>query len=315
MRQFYQIFTLVLATLSLQSFAGETVDKTLAQGDASTVNVENLRGKVKMIGWDEDIISVQGEVDEKAEELIFEKDGTDINIKVVMPHRLKGHWGEKGSDLIIKIPKQLKLSFVGVSTDVDVANFTKSVQVKTVSGQIEASSLQHYIELTSVSGDINSRDLSGKINLSTVSGDVKDRNSSGRLKMKAVSGTLNTKSSAEEVFANVVSGEIELFLSAVDDIHVSTVSGDIDGKLSLNDNGLLKMSSVSGDMDIEFLNNVQANFRMKSNASGDLVNRLTNDKAQHAKYGPSSKLYFKTGDGSASVKATTVSGSIKISGQ
>nr|WP_241242447.1 DUF4097 family beta strand repeat-containing protein [Thalassotalea sp. G2M2-11] len=189
----------------------------------------------------------------------------------------------------------------------------KSSAIKTVSGNINVNNLAELVDLSSVSGDIKSRGLSGKISISSVSGDIDDRASQGRINLSVISGHLVSHSQAEEVSVNSVSGEVSLTLAKVNELSITTVSGDADARLSLNDNGLLKVDSVSGDISIQFDNNVQASFKMRANAGGDLINRLTDDKVQEAKYGPSSKLYFNTGNGSATVKASTVSGDIKVS--
>lgn len=312
MRNIINICAIALTAFSLQSIAGEKVDKSLAVDGATNISVENLRGKVKILGWNKDEVTVAGEIDDKAERFVFEKDGAFIKVKVVMPHHMKSSWHEKGSNLVIHVPEKLRLDFHGVSTDVIVEGLIKSTEVKTVSGNIKLDSLSDLVEISSVSGDITSENLSGKINLSSVSGDIDDNKSAGRISLQAVSGHLKTRTLAKEVFVNTVSGNIDMDLGEVDELIISTVSGDVEGDLSLNTNGLIKMSSVSGDIDLGFTNDVQASFRMKSNAGGDLVNKITNDKAKHAKYGPSSKLYFATGDGKAAVKASTVSGRLKV---
>jgi DUF4097 and DUF4098 domain-containing protein YvlB len=312
MRNIIKICAIAFTALSLQTVAGEKVDKTLSVDEETNISVENLRGKVKILGWDKNEVSVSGEIDEKAERFVFEKDGGFIKVKVVMPHHMNSSWHEEGSNLVIHMPRKLRLDFSGVSTDVSVEDLTKSTEIKSVSGNIYVDSLSDLIEISSVSGDIRSENLSGKINLTSVSGDIDDKKSQGRIILKAVSGHLKTRTEASEVFVNTVSGEIDMILNDVDELIISTVSGDVDGELSLNNSGRIKMSSVSGDIDLGFTNDVEASFRMRSNAGGDLVNKITSDKAKHAKYGPSSKLYFETGNGKASVKASTVSGRLKV---
>ena len=312
MRNIIKICAIALTAISLQTIAGEKVDKSLSVGGATNISVENLRGKVKILGWDKNEVSVSGEIDDKAERFVFEKDGAFIKIKVVMPHHMNGSWHEKGSNLVINVPRKLRLDFSGVSTDVTVEGLTKSTEIQSVSGNINVDSLSELIEISSVSGDITSKNLSGKINLSSVSGDIDDKQSQGRIILKAVSGHLKTRTQASEVFVNTVSGEIDMILNDIDELIISTVSGDVEGELSLNNSGRIRMSSVSGDIDLGFTNDAQASFSMRSNAGGDLINKITDDKAKHAKYGPSSTLYFETGNGKASVKASTVSGRLEV---
>lgn len=312
MRSLRNYLPLLLLMVTTTSLAGEHVDESMSLGSVKHITIENFRGEVTIIGNSGDTVSVTGELDDKAKGLTFEKSGSRIIIKVEVPHNNHNDWGADGSNLTIEIPQHVRVSFKGVSSDINISNFTNGSEVQTVSGDISAKNLMQQVELATVSGNIESKNLSGKIRLSSVSGDIHDRNSAGRAHFKTVSGSLSSSSSANEISANSVSGDIELRLAEVDELIVSTVSGQFESQLSLNDNGLLKMSSVSGDLDVEFKNDVQASFNLKANAGGDIVNRLTSAKAQRAKYGPSSKLFFETGNASSSVRASTVSGRIAV---
>jgi len=306
---------MVFIGTALPSIAGDTINQTLAIDDVANVRIESLRGQITLSASEGDEVSVKGELDDDAERFVFEREGSHINIKVQMPRHLAQGRNKRGSNLVINIPKHIKVNFVGVSTNVLLNGFSRSVEVKTVSGNIKASHLSTLVELTSVSGNINSHNLSGKIRLSTVSGNINDRDSSGRLNLKAVSGNVVARSRAEEVTVNTVSGDVETELSGVDELFISTISGNYEGNLALNNNGSVKMSSISGNLDIFFDEPVQASFKMNTKAGGRLINKLTAEKAIKAKYGPRAKLNFSTGDASSSVKATTVSGRIKVAGK
>lgn len=295
---------------SFTSIAGEKIDDNLAVGDANTVAIENMSGEITVIGWDNANVSVKGELDDKAEKLTFEQVGNSINIKVELPNH--GSWSSEGSNLTIYMPSTLRMSFDGISSDIKISNLTNSINVKTVSGDVQASKLQQYIELSSVSGNIESENLTGKITLATVSGNIDDKNSTGRLQLQAVSGDISVKSTANEVFVNNVSGSIKLNLDKIDELKLSTVSGDSEVSLHLQDNGITKALSVSGSIELYFQHNVSADFRLKASADGDLHSKLTKQKVQREKYGPSSKLYFQTGDATGSVRVSTVSGDVVV---
>ncbi|GHF82404.1 DUF4097 family beta strand repeat-containing protein [Thalassotalea marina] len=303
---------LAIIAISLPALAGEKVDKSLSAKDVTKVCIDNLRGEVKIKGWSKEQVDVSGELDDETEEFVFEKIGSTIVIKVKVHNNQRNFNDEDGSDLNISVPQNVRVEFNGVSSDFSIADIEGGVEGKSVSGNITASAIKSHAELSTVSGNIDAKDLHGKIQMTSVSGDVNDVSSSGKLKLRSVSGKVDTKSNAKDVDLSVVSGDIEFSLAKVDELEVSSVSGEIEGKLSLNDNGRLEMSTVSGDIDIKFNNDVQASFRLKSNAGGNLVNRITDEKAKEAKYGPSSKLTFATGNASATVKGTTVSGTIRL---
>lgn len=315
MRNIIRLVSLSIALISNMSFAGDRVDKALPLNDANKVIIENQRGNVNIIGTNDKNVSVEGELDEKTEAFIFEHSGATILIKVEMPNNQR-NWRNNsngGSNLTIKIPRQTRVSFNGISSGVNLTGFEEGVDIKTVSGEIKASNLEKIIDINSISGDIESKELSGKIQLSTVSGDIANKQSSGRLLIKSVSGSIKAKSDASEVSAETVSGNIDLTLSKIDELDINTVSGDSEVYLTLNNKGAVKLSSVSGEFNMKFTDEIQANFRLKTNSGGSINNMLTHDKALRGKYTPNEKLSFTTGNGNGSVIATTISGDISLS--
>jgi DUF4097 and DUF4098 domain-containing protein YvlB len=307
----------LLGVFMLPVLAGEKVDQQLPASAENNVEIENIRGNVSIIGWDKEQVSVVGELDDKTEQFIFERRANSILIKVKVP----GHFGHgsfsqgAGSDLTIKLPKHSKMNFSGVSTDVIVENLQQRSEINVVSGSIKASNLANSVDFSTVSGDIISNNLTGKISLATVSGDLRDENSAGRLSLSSVSGNIKANSSATEVNAHAVSGEISLDLANVDLLELQTVSDDVTVNLTLNSNGSIDASSVSGNVSLNFQQDIQASFRVTSNAGGRINNKLSDDKAIEAKYGPGSKLRFETGNGNGSVQVSTVSGNIKLARQ
>jgi DUF4097 and DUF4098 domain-containing protein YvlB len=312
---FQKVIPMMLFTATCTSFAGEHINKSLTLDKVSRVNIENLRGTVTVIGWDKNTITIKGELEDDAEGLVFKQNGSSVKIKVELEKNKHNYWGgnDEGSELTIYMPKNIRVSFDGVSSDINLENLHASAEIKTVSGSIVANNLSDRIELSSVSGDIESKKLSGKISLASVSGDVTDRESSGRLSLRVISGEIYANSTAKEVTVESVSGDIHLALNEVDELSVSNVSGDFAASLSLNGAGVVKMSSVSGSLALKFPKDIQASFKLSASAGGDIINNITSQKAKDAKYGPSSKLRFEKGNGNASVRASTVSGSIEVS--
>jgi DUF4097 and DUF4098 domain-containing protein YvlB len=309
-----KVIPMMLFSVACSSFAGEQIDKSLTLSDVSSVNIENLRGKITVIGWDKNTIAVKGELEDEAEGLLFKQQGSSVKIKVELEKNNNNFFGHhKGSILTVHMPKNIRVSFDGISSDISFENLHASAEGKTVSGNVNAINLSERIELISVSGDIYSKKLSGKVSLSTVSGNIKDRQSSGRLSLRVISGEIDSQSTAKEVEIENVSGDIQISLNEVDELTVSNVSGDFSGSLSLNDGGVVKMSSISGGLALKFQKDVQASFRLSASASGDIINKITRQKANKAKYGPSSTLQFETGSANANVRVSTVSGAINVS--
>lgn len=297
--------------------AGEQVDLNRAASNDNRITIENLRGKVAIIGWDQSQISIKGELDDSARELRYDRQGDDVHITVVMPESFNNSHNNsgQGSDLVIHLPRGSSVEFNGVSSDVSVRQLHRNTDIETVSGEIHARELKDSIRLSTVSGDITTVALSGKSELRTISGEINDEGSSGEIRYNSVSGDIEAKSSSKEVRASVVSGDMVLQLAEVIDAEFKAVNGDLNLSMVLAPQARLKVSSVNGHAKLQFADVPDAHFKISSSAGGRIINRLTDEEPTRAKYGPSSKLRFTTGRGQASVKVTTINGRIELSQQ
>ena len=311
----FKLGLISVGLMSMTAIAGEAIDKTLATSATGFVAVDVQSGKVKLQTWNKNEVKVVGELDDDAEGYEFEVDGNKVFFKVKMPEKRWGKWGSSnsdGSNLEFWLPTASKLKFEGVNVDIDVSGVTGGSMINTVNGDIEAESLSHKVKLETVNGNVSSKNLSGKIGINTVNGEVEDSGSKGQLAIETVNGDISVETEAKELALNNVNADMRLVANKVEDIEISTVNGDLDVELELVEKGRLVFSSVSGDADILFKGNVSADFDIEAHAGGDIDNYITKDKAKDAKYGPSERLRFKVGSGSADVEIDTVSGDIKL---
>lgn len=312
MNKITKVLALTSMFVAAPLFAGDKVSESMSADGVTQVVIDNESGRVDIVGWTENTVSVEGELDDEALEFIFEKNGSTIDIRVEMPKKKRSWSNDEGSVLDIKIPKSLRMSFEGVSTDVFVKDLDNGADIQTVSGDVEAKNIKERTHIGSVSGKLETVNLADKVTLSTVSGNIEDRDSSGRLTLKSVSGEISASSTASEVKAEAVSGDIRLILGTVEDLELNLVSGDAEIEMTIADNAAIRANSVSGDVEVEFKAPVNADFTLNTNAGGSIKNGITSKKAKRAKYGPNSYLDFSVGDGSSSVKVNTVSGDIDV---
>ncbi len=95
------------------------------------------------------------------------------------------------------------------------------------------------------------------------------------------------------------------------DVDLESVSGDLRIKGALATNGEVEASSVSGDVQLEFAGVPDADFDLQA-FSGDLHSCLGNAQPVREKYGPGSKLNFRSGKGGGRVRVDTKSGDISV---
>jgi len=287
---------MTLAALILSpglAFAGESVNESLTADADGIVEIHNVRGTIKVVGWNKDQVEISGELDDLAEKLIFENQGKVTLINIKMPRKNINH-GD-GSNLIINIPIGNRLDMSGVSTDIVVENVSGGVDVRSVSGDVDVINVKKQLFVNTVSGDLTLKKSSGKAKLGTVSGEIE--------------GRFNSK----EVMVNSVSGDIELHLQDFNTLLASNVSGNVWVSGQLNDSGKTRLSSVNGDITLAFDREVNARANISAGPGGEISNHMSSDKVRDI-FPNQQKLKMTLGDGSGGIKIGTVNGSITLRG-
>lgn len=309
-------FTMALGLLVTAQFtslaSAKEVDQTIAVDPGVQVFVDNMRGQVKVMGWDQDSASISGTIDEEATDFIFEKRGNALIVEVKMP-RNQRYYKDNGSDLVLRIPFESVVDANGISSDFTVRDIRQGTRVTTISGDIDASSLDQQVRLKTTSGDISGRKLNGDVELHSVSGDINDANGNQqRGAFQSTSGDVSVVTNAAEIRVESISGDVNLTAELANNVHATSVSGDVSVRVELSDNGRLRGNTVSGNLAVSF--HGEANFRLdaEASASGDIVNRLTDDEPRRPKYGPGASLTMTVGNGSGNVRLNSVSGDIVI---
>ncbi len=282
-----------ILSLSGLAYAGEKVDKSLSADAEGIVEIHNVRGKIRVTGWDKNKIEVSGELDDLAEKLIFERQGKVIIVRVEMPKRNinKGD----GSNLTIHIPKGNRVDFNGVSSDFLIEDVEGGMDVRIVSGDIDIINVHKQLYVSAVSSDITIKNSSGNAKMGTVSGDIKG------------------KFSGKNISADTVSGDLRLHLKDFDSLSAKSVNGDVWVSGQLNDSGNAKLGTVNGDITLAFERAVNARVKVKTGPGGDINNKISDDEVEDI-FPNQQKLQMTLGDGSALIKIGTVNGSVTLKG-
>ncbi len=290
MNKLITFIALIIIPLALS--AGESVSRSLEADPEGTVEVSVIRGKVKLQGWDQSMVKVEGTLDDHAEELIFERDGNQITLKVKIPRELSGG---KGSDLTVHVPLASELEVSGISTDFRVSGTKGAVELNTISGDLVLKGVVGPIDANSISGDVSIKKAAGQVEANTVSGDIK----------------LEGSGKAYEL--TTVSGDVRLTGSLLSHLEGATVSGDIQIRTSLEPTAKIELDSVSGDISLVLSDDIHARFDLETGPGGDIRNELSEQKPVRAKYTGAEALSLKLGSGGGRVKMETFSGTLSLS--
>lgn len=270
----------------------EDINKRLDADPDGHVDISNISGVVEVGGWSRDEVEVTGTLGRNVEELIFERDGDTVTIKVKVP-RKSGRGIE--SDLYIKVPERSSLDIATVSADIDVED---------VSGEKD---------MASVSGDITVEHFGGELDMATVSGDIEvaGDGSEGEVESASVSGDIIFFKIAGTLDVEAVSGDLIVDEGSFSRARMESVNGEILFRAKLQDGGRLAAETVNGDIDVEFDGEVEARFEIET-FNGDIDNCFGPDPQKTSKWSPGLELEFSTGDGDGRVSIASVNGDVSI---
>jgi len=287
-----RLIAIVLGLALAASAAAEDVNRTLDAAADGHVHISNISGSVTVAGWSRDQVEVTGKIGPKVEELIFERSGDKITIKVKVP-RKSGRGVE--SELHVRVPERSSLDVGTVSADIDVTGVLGEQKLEAVSGDIETECDAADVTAGTVSGDV------------VIRGKGKDAETHSA----SVSGDVGLYELAGEVFAESVSGDLIIEDGSFDRASFNVVNGDIVFRSELRKGGKLKAETVNGEVELRFAGNISGQFDIDTFNGG--IDNCFGPKAQRtSKYAPGMELSFSEGDGDARVTVSTVNGDISI---
>jgi hypothetical protein len=235
------------------SRAATQIDEHRTASPQGSVDIVNVAGSIDVQGWDKPEVAVTGTVGKDVERVDVTGDPDRTTVRVVLHPR--GSWGsgrEGEAQLTIHVPAGSSISTSLVSADLKVSGIKGDAKLQTVSGNISgevggdlrASDVSGSVSLAAAGAkSIEVKTVSGNIVLSggdtdaevtTVSGDAKiSLKTAGRARFQTVSGTVTAKFAlgADAKFdGESVSGDFKLELAGAPsgDFDIQTLSGDID---------------------------------------------------------------------------------------
>src|SRR5262245_8624874 len=291
MRRELLIVTAAALLAAVPSARAQTrVEQSRPAAADGVVDIENMSGSVKVVGWDKNEVSVRGTLGRRAEGLEFSGTSTRTHIEVETqgsPHGVR-------SDLEISVPAGSRVKVEGFDANITVTGVTGTVYAETVNGSITQTGASKEVELQSVNGSVEVTKAGGRIRAESVNGAVSLREVSG------------------EVEASTVNGELTVTGSTFERAHLEAVSGSIRFEGDLGKRAILEAETVSGGVEIVLPGSVSADFEI-STFSGGIDNELgPAAPPKGRRYSPEKELSFTTGSGGAKVVVQTLSGGISL---
>lgn len=213
-----------LACLLLSLTAlGQDFQRTYNLGNGGAINVRNISGDVRVIGYDGEGVLVTGIKEGRNPEMVTIEDqssGNSIDVRVRYPERCNDC--DASVRFEVKVPRGIAYRFNSISS---------------VSGEVEVAGVNGEVNAKSVSGEVTVNNAAGSVNASSVSGNVR---------VGKVEGTVNAKSTSGNVEVEILS------LEGTGSMEFHSVSGNVRVKMPGNLDASVNLSTMSGDLKTDF---------------------------------------------------------------
>jgi hypothetical protein len=220
---------LAAAALAAPAAAQQDVNRRIATRGTGVVEVSNVAGSVRVVGWNRDEVQVTGTLGEGVERLDLADEGGRVVVRVVLPRR--SH--EDGdSDIEVHVPAGKDVDVHCVSADASVTGVSGRTSVQTVSGEVEVDGAPREAQVQSVSGDVSIQGVRGRVDVQTVSGDVRMNGRGIEAQVRTVSGDVR------------VDGQLDPAGTS----QINTHSGDVTVTVERGGGASVEFGSFSGEV-------------------------------------------------------------------
>jgi DUF4097 and DUF4098 domain-containing protein YvlB len=224
----------------------EKFEKTEALARDGKVFLGNVSGDVAVKTWDKAEVRIEAlKVSEASSEAKAKENIGQVTIEITResgvlridtkyPQR-KTFWGgdsvSVSVDYKLWVPAGASVEVKSISGDVDLEALGGAVKARVISGSVTLRKAAAGADLTTVSGDLTIEDVAGNVYLKTVSGDIDIIRIKGSIEAESVSGGIKMRE-----------------VSGAAGINAKTLSGDVDFQGKLEAKGRYDLKSHSGNV-------------------------------------------------------------------
>lgn len=268
-----------LVPLLAQEKYEEKFEKTESLARDGKVILSNISGSIRVKGWEREEVQIKAlkicedssfsRAQEKAGAVTIEvtKTGNILNIETKYPEQRQFWRGESWNVSVnyeLLVPDKASLEVKSISGDIDIESVGGSAKANSVSGSVEIINAGDGVDCNAVSGTITLRNIAGNAYLKTVSGDIRVTGIKGSVDAETVSGSvvLREVSEANSVRAKSISGDIryEGKIHLQGRYSLKAHSGDVEVFLPADSAFDLEADTFSGDVQSDFSIEVSGKF-------------------------------------------------------
>lgn len=299
-----------LTTLVVLAMAGlgaaEPIERNLETTANPSIAIDNKKGSITIVGWDEPAVRVTGTVGNDVTRVDIDDDRDNPEIEVV-----SSKWKSRDAEakLTIYVPRGASLDVETVSAPVTVNGASgEALELETTSGSVEVDGGFRDTRIEGVSGGIRLMNATGNVRIANVSGKVEVEGDVNDLEIGLVSGGIETDVRASTLQAESVSGSMRLGGHIVDELQVESVSGSVRFSGTLGPDADMEIHVLSGTVTVEFDEPAYGEYDLTTFSGGITVDLEPLEDLQR----DNKRMEFEYGDGDRSIELESFSGSLSV---
>ncbi|MFC1490548.1 DUF4097 domain-containing protein [Candidatus Latescibacterota bacterium] len=271
------LLSIVFLSQDAFSSAEEEFHKTITIPAETEVNVSNVNGNIRVLGWDEDYVDIYALKTTKLGQDELDRVTIDVSVNGVVDIVTVTRKREDSNDSFFS---RIFGEFISKSPKVNV-EYTIKLPMSVILAN--ASSTNGNVEVDGTTGDSSLR---------TTNGSVRVKNTNGFIDAKSTNGNISITEGAVAISARTTNGSITAAISddIMDETNISTTNGSITLYVTKDINVDIELRTVNGGINLNDISMMVDNFSKRS-VSGTL------------------------GSGGKSISARTVNGSISLEEQ
>jgi hypothetical protein len=231
--------------------AGRVIEERRPADPQGEVEIITVLGKVEIDGWDRNEVEVSGTAGDDVERVDVLSEHGRTSIRVLGRH-VHGWGSDEGPHLVIHVPAKSAVMGSLVSADVKVGGVLGTLSLQTVSGTVTGEA-RGDLRVGTVSGAVKltATAAAKSIEVRTISGDIRLTGGGGRVDVTTVSGTAIVDL-GEVIHGRfkTISGELSAALTLGPDAQIEgeSVSGDMRLQFAGTPSAEFDVQAFSGDI-------------------------------------------------------------------
>jgi hypothetical protein len=287
MKQIKQVRAAAVAILLVSTAGAEATGQQRIDGRAvaaapdATVKITNAVGSVRVVGWDNDSVVVQGTLGAGSGPLEISGEPRAVTIRVPVSqdaHELSP------THLEVRVPRRNVVAVRTSTADIKIQDVEGGLDLESVSGRISVRGRPRMVYAESAGGDVIIDVATKIVRARSVNGNVTVLNARGYLEASTVSGVVNVQGNG------LWEGEI------------TSISGNIQFEGDFDSGGSFYFETHSGALELVLPSSIRADFDITTLAGAQVAND----------FGPDSAGRFAANGGGTLIRVKSFKGQIRI---